>query len=462
MMNTHEAKMAPRRIGAGRIGFAIWVCGLVAGAAPATRPVRKPEPPTYTKDVAAILQKRCLNCHRRGHVGPFKLETYEQARKRAEDIAAVAEDRVMPPWKPAPGVGPKLRHDQSLTSAEVAILKAWAEAGAPQGDPKDLPPPAQFAEGWALGPPDLVLEPAEDFAIPAAGKDTYRCFVIPTNLTKDVYLSAIEFRPGNRRVVHHMSAFLDTSGAGRQRDDAEPGPGYTSFTGPGIPVSGELGFWNAGNEPMPLPDGIGMHIPAQSDVILQIHYHPSGKPEVDRTRLGLYLSRKPIKQVLHWNDASNFSFWLPAGKADAEVKATWFVPVDVEALAVAPHMHSLGSDMRMTVTFPDGRSRDLIHIPAWDPAWQSNYFFEKPIPLPKGSIVKVLAHYDNSAHARNPHQPPRTVRWGHGANDEMCVGYIAVVKKGQDLTRPGERDDLFEVFEMQRLKRLRKEIEKRR
>jgi hypothetical protein len=435
---------------------------LMVPAVSSGQPDRGKEPPTFTKDVAPILQKNCQNCHRRGQVGPFVLGTYEQARKRASDIAAVAEDRQMPPWKPAAGVGPKFKHDKSLSAADVAVLQAWAAAGAPRGEAKHMPPEPVFAEGWTLGKPDLVLEAPEEFAIPASGPDTYRCFVLPTNLAKDTYVSALEFRPGNSRVVHHMSVFIDTRGLGRAKDAAESGPGYTCFSGPGFDPDGELGFWTAGSVPTPLPEGIGYSLARQSDVILQIHYHPSGKPEVDRTRIGVYFAKTPIKQVLHWNDASSFDFVLAPGQSDIEVKASWFVPVDVEALAVSPHMHQLGKDMRMTMTDPDGRTRDLIHIPEWDPSWQNTYFFEKPISMPRGTVVNVIAHFDNSDHERNPSRPPKPVRSGYTVYDEMCVGYIAVVKKGQDLTVPGTMDNLFWTFQKQRQANLRRQIAKQR
>jgi hypothetical protein len=389
--------------------------GLAAGVAWLIVPVLRgaetapgKEPPMFTKDVAPILQKKCQNCHRRHHIGPFGLETYEQARKRAADIAAVVSDRSMPPWKPAPGVGPAIKHDQSLSREEIAILEAWAEAGAPQGDPKHMPPPEQYSENWKLGTPDVVLEPAEDFSIPASGPDLYRCFVIPTNLARETFISAIDFQPGNRRVVHHISAYIDTSSsrAARQRDEAEKGPGYTSYSGPGIASFEELCFWNAGHVPSHLPAGVGLRLPAQVDLIVQIHYHPSGKPEVDRTRLGLYFSREPVKQALHWNAASSFDFKLPPGQSDITVVGKWFVPADVEALAVSPHMHLLGRSMHMSVTYPDGHTTDLIHIPEWDPSWQNTYYFQKPIPLPKGSVVKAHALFDNSPHPRYPNQPP--------------------------------------------------------
>jgi hypothetical protein len=441
-----------------RLGLVSGIAWFLAPLAIGGEPPNDKDKPTFTKDVAPILQKKCQNCHRSHHIGPFALETYEQARKRASDIALVSSERQMPPWKPAPGIGPRLKHDQSLTPKEIAVLEAWAEADAPRGDPKDMPPPPQFAAEWKLGTPDLILEPADEFSMPASGPDTYRCFVIPTNLVRDAYVSAIDFRPRNLRVVHHINAFIDNSGVARAKDEAESGPGYTSFAGPGIPMYEDLSFWAAGHEPHHLPEGIAQRLPRQSDVILQVHYHPTGKPEVDRTRIGIYFSRVPVKQVLHWSTASNSEFKLPAGQSNIEVKASWNIPVGVEILAVSPHMHLLGRDMRMTVTFPSGRTQDLIHIPEWDPSWQSTYFFQKTIPVPAGSVVKVIAHYDNSDHPRNPNRPPKPVSWGFGANDEMCEGFIAVVKQNQDLTRQGATDDLPIIFAKQRLKQMRKQL----
>ena len=410
--------------------------------------------PTYTKDVAPILQKKCQNCHRKNQIGPFSLETYEQARKRASDIASVVSERLMPPWKPAPGVGPKLKHDQSLSHEEIATLEAWASGGAPQGDKAHLPPPPEFVEGWKLGPPDLVLEPDQSLTIPAAGPDLYRCFVLPTNLKRDLYLSAVDFQPGNSKVVHHINAFVDTSGEARKHDKADPKPGYESFNGPGILEYQDLSFWAGGHSPCHLPNGIGQRLNRQSDIILQIHYHPTGKKETDRTKVGLYFSRHPVKQALHWTTISNTKFRVPAGNANYEVKSTWFTPVELEVLAVSPHMHGLGRDMRMSATLPNGKTQDLIQIPSWDPSWQSAYYFQHPIALPSCSVVKVVAHFDNSDHPRNPNRPPKPISYGSNANDEMCEGFIAVVKKGQDLTLPHARDDLAEILVRQRIKNL--------
>ena len=416
--------------------------------------------PTYFKDVAPILQRNCQECHRKGQVGPFALETFEQARKRADDVAGVVEDRRMPPWKPTPGVGPKFKHDRSLAPAEIATLTAWAEGGTPPGDPATAPPAATFPEGWKLGTPDLVIEPSESFSIPATGDDIYRCYVIPTDLPEDVYISAIEYQPGNRQVVHHILSYVDTSREGRKRDAEDPGLGYSCFSGTGVEVHGDLGGWAPGNEPSRLPEGIGRSLPRKADVILQVHYHPDGKPQTDRSRVGLHFSRGPIKQTLHWGFAVNPGLELPPGQADIEIKAKWTVPVDLEARAVTPHMHMLGRKMSMSITYPDGRTQDLVKIDDWDFGWQNTYYFEEPIDLPKDSVVHVVARYDNSArNPRNPNTPPKLVKWGEATTDEMCIGFIAVTKKGQDLTKPGVKDDLHDIFQKQE-QELRQKYEK--
>jgi hypothetical protein len=402
--------------------------------------------PTYHGEIAPILRAKCWECHRSGQVAPFALETYDQARKRAGDLAQVVETHRMPPWKPSSGFGPKLKHERSLSVSEIRMIRAWADSGAPRGVEAARPQEPAADNGWKLGTPDLVLEPASDFQVASSGPDLYRCFVIPTRLTRDVYVSAVEYRPGNPRVVHHLMAFIEIAGLGRARDQEDTEPGYSSYSGAGVEIFGDLGGWAPGNEPSHLPDGIGRSLPKGADVILQVHYHPDGKPESDRTRIGLYFSKKPVKQTLQWKGVMNQNFQLEAGQNDTKVKASWMVPVDVEVLAVAPHMHQLGRQMTMTARFPDGRKLNLIQITDWDPGWQVTYEFDQPIALPRGTVVHVEGHFDNSAHPRNPNHPPKRVRWGPNSTDEMCVGYLAVVKARQDLTQPGEKDDLFSML----------------
>ncbi len=418
---------------------------------PIPEPPESVPQPTYSRDVAPILQKNCQECHRRGQVAPFALETYKQARKRASDIASVVEERRMPPWKASPHYGVQFRGDRSLAEKDIATLIAWSESGAPEGDRGELPPNPKFSDDWALGKPDLVLDIGTDFQVPTTGDDIYRCFVVPTNLAEDRYVTAIEYRVGNRRVVHHILAYVDISGQARKRDAADPGPGFSCFSGPGEPIHGDLGGWAPGIEARPLPDGIGRSLPKGADVIIQVHYHASGKPETDRTRIGLHFARKPVRQILHWAAAVNPHLELPPGQPDVEIKAAWKAPVDLVAHAVTPHMHLLGRDMEMFVTLPNGRTQELIKIDDWDFNWQYSYFFRKPIDLPRGSILNVVAHYDNTdSNPRNPNHPPKLVKWGEATTDEMCIGFIAVTKKDQDLTRPGEKDDLLEIFAQQR------------
>jgi hypothetical protein len=303
--------------------------------------------------------------------------------------------------------------------------------------------------------------PAE-YEVPADGSDVYRCFVIPTNLTEDRYVAAVEYQPGNRRVVHHMLGYIDTTGKARKRDEGDDGPGYTCFSGPGIEIHGDLGGWAPGNEPSRLPEGVGRLLPRGADVVVQVHYHPSGKPETDRSRIGVIFSKTPIRQTMQWSLAGKFDLKIPPGESNYEAKAQWRIPVDVEALAVTPHMHMIGRDMRMWVTFPDGRDQDLIIIPDWDFSWQNTYYFEQPLTLPQGSVLKLIAHFDNSEqNPRNPNKPPKLVKFGEGTNDEMCIGFIALTKKGQDLTQPGDKDDLRQIIDKD-FEELRQKVRKSR
>jgi Copper type II ascorbate-dependent monooxygenase, C-terminal domain len=313
-----------------------------------------------------------------------------------------------------------------------------------------LPPSPSFPDDWQLGTPDLVIDIGADFPVPAEGEDIYRCFVVPAKLEKDQYVSAVEYRPGNRRVVHHILAFVDISGEARKRDLAEPGPGYTCFGGPADPIHGGLGGWAPGNLPTFLPDGIGRSLPKGSDVIVQVHYHPQGKAETDRSKIGIYFAKKPVQRVMHWGVVLNPGLELPPGQSNVEIKAAWEVPVDITAWAITPHMHLLGRDMQISVKFPDGHVQDLIKVPDWDFNWQYTYQFEKSLDIPKGSLVYLVSHYDNTeANPRNPHKPPKLVKWGEATTDEMCIGFLAVTKTHQDLTKPGEKDDFMEILQKQ-------------
>ena len=418
---------------------------------PIPKPAKEALRPTYTRDVAAILQRNCQECHRHGQVGPFPLETYEQARKRARDISTVVEGHQMPPWKPDPHFGPKFKNDRSLSAAECATLTAWAESGALEGDRADLPPPVRFADDWTFGTPDLVLEMPEDFAVPAEGDDIYRCFVIPTNLPADKYIAAIEYRPGNRRVVHHILSYVNTNGDGRKRDAADPGQGYSCFSGPGVDVHGDLGGWAPGNEPARLPDGVGRLLPSKADVVVQVHYHPSGKAETDRTRIGIHFARKPVKQILHW---------AQPGEYPDEPSRRRLADGDQGRVGDPRRCRGARGDPAHAPPRPRHRHDDsLSRWPDAGPGADRRLGFQLAEHLllreaarhPQGIGAPRCLHITTipRGNAHNPNHPPKLVTWGEATTDEMCIGFIAVTKKGQDLTKPGEKDDLRSIIDGQ-------------
>jgi mono/diheme cytochrome c family protein len=386
------------------------------------------EVPTYTKEVAPILWKNCAGCHRPGEIGPFSLLTYQEAAKRATFIEEITASRKMPPWKPEAGFG-SFHDERRLTEQEIKTLAAWAEAGAPEGNPKDLPPAPKFTDGWRHGPPDLVLTVPEPFQVPASGRDVYRCFVIPIGIDSNQTVSLVEFRPGNRKVVHHALLYLDNTGAARKRDAAEPGPGYTSFGGPGIIPTGGLGGWAPGAMPRPLPEGIGKFLRKGSDLVLQIHYHPDGKAETDQSAVGIYFTKTRARNIVGGIAVRSRSLNIPPGESRYHVSArSEALPVDVQAIGITPHMHYLGKEMKVVAETPTGETIPLIWIKDWDFNWQGQYQYRSPVKLVKGSVIKLDAYYDNSSdNPNNPSKPPRQVRWGEQTTDEMCLLAVQVI-----------------------------------
>ena len=404
-------------------------------------------PPTYHRDVEPILQKHCQDCHRPGQVAPFSLLDFRQASKRAADIASVTSDRVMPPWHASTTQGGPFRDPRVLNEDEIRTLARWSEAGAPEGDPGEAPTPRSFSSAWPLGEPDLVLTPAEPYTIGPEGEDEFRVFVVPSGLTEGRWISAIDYRPGNAKVVHHVLGAFDTTGRARVLDQAEPGVGYKTFSGfgnlpgglPFVPAGG-LSGWAPGKSPRPLPVGVGRFLPAGSDVLLQVHYHRTGKPERDATSVALYFSKTPVEKVVRTpmilpptGLLGLPKLAIPVGDADHEVRGTFTVAYDAHAIAVVPHMHWLGKDFRLEATRPDGTKQTLIRIDRWDFNWQDTYDFADQPRLPKGTVVEMVAHFDNSAsNPSNPSKPPIAVRWGEQTQNEMCIAFL-------QLTRDDER-----------------------
>ena len=391
---------------------------------------------TWSKDVVPVMQQHCQGCHRSGDIGPFSLTSYDDAYSHRQKILRAVERRKMPPWKPVTGFGDFL-DVRRLSEGEIQLIRDWVAAGAPEGNPKDLPPPRQWPSTWTLGAPDVVLIPESAYEVPSADQDLYRCFVIPTAFPDDVYLTAVDFIPGNRQIVHHVLTYLDTSGTSVKLDEADPGLGYTCFGGPGFPAAGGIGGWAPGAVPRVKPDGVGTLLPAGARVVMQVHYHNrTGRPESDRTQIGLYLSKKPVDKRARAIPVLNRTFLIPAGEAHHEVRASYTIPPgqNLHAIGISPHMHLLGREMKVTATYPDGAAQPLIYIDDWDFHWQGTYTFAKPVPLPAGTRIDVQAVYDNSsANRRNPSSPPKDVRWGEGTTDEMCIVFIGVTADGEHL-----------------------------
>ena len=314
----------------------------------------------------------------------------------------------------------------------------------------------KFPDGWRNGEPDLVIEMPEAFTIPAEGRDIYRNFVIPTGFTEDKWLAAVEIRPGNRRVVHHVLVHLDVSGKARELDAKDPGPGYRTGGGVGFPSAGQIGGWAPGNVARRSPDGIGVNVPKHSDIVIQVHYNLNGKPETDRTKVGLYFAKGPVDQRARlFPLASRIN--IPAGDADYRVTSSMPVPADVTLRSVMPHMHLLGREMKVFATLPDGTELPLVHVPEWDFNWQNSYAFAEPVKLPRGSKVTLEARYDNSAaNPRNPNSPPKAVRWGEQTTDEMCLAYLNFTVDSESLTQgraaPNVTDILRQLGEARKKK----------
>jgi len=397
---------------------------------------------TYYQDVAPILDARCRNCHRPGQVAPFELTNYQQAVTHAAMMVEVTGRRLMPPWMPTPGAQPPLVGERWLSKAELKTLEQWFEQGCAEGELVGKRPEPESSDGWQLGEPDLVLQMPESFAIPADGPDILQNFVLPVDIAEDKMVAAIEFHPGNRRVVHHAVLFLDDSGQARRLDAESDEPGYANFGGPGFVPSGSLGGWSVGNTPRRLPDDMGRYLKRGSDLVVQVHYHPSGKPEVDQSEIGLYFVDRPTEVLLTEPSKLVGSIWManyemdiPPGEADYRRTTHYTLPRDVQLVGLVPHMHLLGKSMRVTATYPDGRQQTLIEVLQWDFNWQDEYYYQEPISLPAGTQLHVEAVFDNSAdNPSNPNSPPQRVTWGEGTTDEMLFCFfLLTAPKTEDL-----------------------------
>ena len=422
-------------------------CPVVAKGAVAKQVTTKV---TFHKDVQPILQNHCQECHRPNAVGPFALMNYKQAVNWADDIKSYAQDKKMPPWKPTFGIA--FHGDRKLSDQDIKTLAAWVDGGTPEGDPKESPKPREFIDGWQLGKPDLIVTVQDDFFLGASGKDMFRCFVLPTNLTEDKYIVGFEVKPGNNRIVHHTLNFWDTTGTARKMEqkskdnakatDQDHGPGYSSAMGVGFFGSkdtfGAFGGWAPGQMPRFLPKGTGYFLPKGADLVIQTHYHRDGKEEKDKLQIGLYFAKEKIEMPYQALIVSGFGLFqfVPAGKSDYLAKGSGIVNADCTIHSVMPHMHLLGKSVKVTLTPPDGTMQTLVQIDDWDYNWQETYWFKTPLKIKAGTRIDVEAVFDNSAkNPNNPKSPPMNVFVGEQTTNEMLFGFLGATTdvKGQRL-----------------------------
>ena len=409
------------------IALALLISACQTGARSDMRAASDTEPPvTFNNQVVRVFQRNCQTCHRPGEVAPFSLTAYPDAHARRDDIVEAVESRYMPPWKALPGHG-EFADVRRLSESDIGLIRRWVDAGAPEGDPRDLPAPRNFPTGWRLGTPSVVLAMEEPFTVPPRTKDIYRCFVVPIRIAGDRrMIRASEVLPGNRKIVHHVQTFLDVTGRSLELDQAEPGPGYTCFGGPRFDSAGGLGGWAPGYAPIEIPSGVAWGIPPGARLVMQVHYHnPGDTPETDVTRIGVHLTSGPFDRRLAVVRANAWNFGIPAGAERHVIDAATTLNDDLDALSIHAHMHLLGRAMTVTARLPDGTTRPMLKIDDWDFEWQIRYTYQRPVSLPAGTRLEARCVYDNSVgNPRNPNKPPRPVFSGFETTDEMCLASL--------------------------------------
>jgi mono/diheme cytochrome c family protein len=384
--------------------------------------------PNFAHDVAPILYQNCVSCHRPGESAPFSLLNYSDAKKHAQQIASATASRAMPPWLPAAGYG-EFAGEHRLTADEIALIANWVKGGAPEGPADETPPAPKFTEGWQLGPPDLIVEATRAYTIPAKGPDVFYNFIFSPGISATKFVRAIEIRPGNTHLIHHANVIVDRARSAR-RQETEPGAGF-----PGMNMKivrnvfdfdTHFLFWKPGSTPWTEQDGFSWRLDPGNDLVLNAHMMTMGMPEEVKPSIGLYFTDKPPKYApiliqLEHDGALN----IPPGDADFVVTDKFTLPLDADALAVYPHAHYLGHVLEGYAILPNGTRKELILIRHWDPKWQSVYHYREPVFLPKGTVLVMRWHYDNSAaNPRNPHRPPQRplqrVFSGNQSTDEMA------------------------------------------
>ncbi len=414
-----------------RTRIAVALAGLIAMTASAG--AQPSAAPTFSKDVAPILYTNCTSCHRPGEIGPMALVSFTEARPWAKSIATRVSNGTMPPWHADPAHGEFL-NDRRLSDADRDTIVKWAAAGAPEGDRAQLPALPVYADGWQMGQPDTVYAMQEDYPIPASGTIEYKNFEVPTNLTEDRWAQAIEVRPGNRAVVHHVIVYMIdpkaashgpqpfTFAAGMRRP-AEAPKTERGAEANDRPMKHQPTGWLTGFAPgqsvRVYQPGTALRVPAGTTLIVSLHYTANGKETTDRTRIGIKWANEAPKTAVDVATLQNANFVLPAGSSDTRVDAELTLKEDMTIWSILPHTHMRGKKWEVTAVYPDGRSDLILNVPKYDFNWQTDYIFKQPLHLPKGAKIHTTAWYDNStANKANP-DPKKDVYWGDQTWEEM-------------------------------------------
>ena len=396
---------------------------------------------TYANDIAEIIYQKCSTCHRPGEIGPMALTNYDEVKSWGTTIEYVTSNKIMPPWQADPEYNHFLEENY-LTDDQIVLISEWVNDGMPRGNVSAEPDFPDFPEGSVLGEPDLVLEMQEEWLHKGNYEDDYRYFVIPTNLTEDRIIKAVEFRPGNSKIVHHALLFEDTTGVAASNDAATPEygfDGFGSFSGGGIGETlnqKQFPSYVPGQKPIRFPDGVGQVLHAGADIVAQVHYAPWPVDETDKSSINIFFmdeSEELLEREVEGHIMVPFPsvigelFFIPAN-SERTFHGTFRTPIDVSLVNISPHMHLLGKDWEVWLEKPDGEIINLIKIPDWDFNWQGTYYFERYIVAPAGTVIHAVASYDNTTNnPNNPSNPPKVVNWGEKTTDEMYylpIGYV--------------------------------------
>jgi tetratricopeptide (TPR) repeat protein len=408
---------------------------------------------TFNRNIAPIIYKNCSPCHRPGESGPFSLLSYEDVKRHASQIADVTKRRFMPPWLPEKGYG-EFEDERRLTDKEITLIGQWVQQGAKLGPAAHAPVPPKFSSQWQLGPPDMILHVSHPYEVPADGNEIFWNFIMPVPVKTERWVRAIEVRPGNARVFHHANVIIDRSGSAR-RQEKIAGIGF-----PGMDLTveettfdpdGHFLSWKPGSRPVVEPDGMAWRATPGMDLILNVHLRPTGKREVVDPEIGIYFTDKPqTKYPMLVQLEDDRAIDIKPGVRDFLVSDDFRVPEDLNVLAVYPHAHYLAKLMEGYATLPDGSRKWLIRIPNWDLGWQGVFILKKPLFLPKGTVVSMRYHYDNSTdNIRNPNNPPIEVKAGVRSKDEMGHLWLQVLPVGEG----DKREVLQAAFVGDRLKK---------